>query len=1555
MGNTIYNRPCIGFKTKFLMSLLCFSILWPGRESISAQSFPVQIVPQIAPPPPIYFSDYADMGIMNGPLRVQIILNDFGIANREVRLKTYFEGNGINFHSNDLVMGSAPLFLEGGIPLILTHAELAPYFRLENIKGISPRVYGSPIPEGSYRFCFEIYDALTGNRLSRKNCAVSAILQNEPPFLIAPRNRSTITEINPQNIIFQWTPRSINVGQVEYELSLVEIWDTQVDPQTAFYSAPPIFQTVTSGTTYIYGPADPLLLSGKTYAWQVRAMAKMGSEEIGLFKNQGQSEIFFFLYTGPCNLPTNIKHEVKGSTNANIAWDDLSTDIPKYTIRYRKKNPSAPQKEDGNEWFLGSTASNRITIWNLSPGAAYEYQILKNCSVTDSKWSMPQTFTTHITDNEDSMYACGIVPDYNLTNKEPLPKITSGKKFTAGDFPITITKVSGGNGRFTGKGYVTIPYLNNIRVGVEFKNVLINTDKQLLEGTVITKYDPSLKSLLDLDLVAETIDTVTDLITEPLEGNNDLEEIHLNFTIPKDSIENYIRVGNGKITISNPINGANITEPLGDDKVVIDSEGQVYHIDATGDIHSGGRIDRGGAIDPNTVEGLSQNGQLERLTAKNIKITFTEVPDNLGIDEMPDIVNAGIYKEYPVIKDANGKDYPLVHQAVENGQYGYIDAHIEQSGEHPYPLDSIIFKTKQGEKLTWSRQTDNTVRLTLRGNYTFEHETIYAVVPSRTDGTKQLSAGAFILWHMTDRVVNVVLVSVNGADIPAGTAGDITNIFKKGAISTNISVIRKDVHLNTSILGSNGKVDMGEGSWTTKYNVEQKAIISHLMTQIDYNRDNYYILVFGNDVRPSKPIGGFMPFQHQFGFVFNSGINFNKEGKGGLAKTIAHEIGHGAFALQHPTDRYGEEIEGKTKWLMDRGNGTLLNHMDWAQLHNPALKLYVFQEDVETEMASMEVAFENTDLLQLPQISNTESLTVYISPAGVPVSLPKEAIPAFYKVRGDPITAYGVLAGFTLMDGPHKGIYRGHNIGNTFSGYKIKKGDRPFVFPDLPDRNHIVARFIGNGLHCAHFLYEGKLVPKDINNTGEGELVMSWDLEGPADLVKIGDQNYDTCLPKIDYSAFTENIFGFYNYYGKGGFLRLSQTANGELIYIYTIPDGENGGVQHYRFNRGNGLWQLILKPSYNVRTTEDLKYLFDHLYSSSAGHIILDVAGMAPVAGEIFDALNGAWYLWEGKGEHAAISFASTAPFVYSTTVKNIGKLVKLSNGTYSVIKFSTSAAGQLGEIVKKLKFDKSTFEVLDKDLTDIDFAKALSKEPMLLEAWEVLRRVGVGDAVRLGKNGEIEQVSKYLIDNPKKSVEEVVAEIKKVGGYGVWVDVVNDISSIIAKWDNLTIQDTKNLYNSISKTDILGSVTTITHSKILSEINKKSSLVNPYSFAHSIEDILLSKEALFIRTHNSWNPNRSWLITIEEFRKFTSQDDMIKKLALPILDNNGNIVIPSQISLVKIPIGTKIRKSVVRPQDWPGQAHQPGGAIQFEIRDYQTIPKNWFKPIGNISDYLK
>ncbi|QFZ54943.1 hypothetical protein FEZ18_09095 [Oceanihabitans sp. IOP_32] len=1022
------------FKKLSLLVLLIFALpLW-GQES----TFPVQIIPQATPPPPVYFSNYADASTINSPLRVQLILNDFSIPIREIRLKTYFQGRGINFQSNDLVTGATTLFLKGGVPLVLTNAELAPYFKFENITGISPNAYGNIIPEGSYQFCFEVFDVATGNRLSNKTCVTTVIFKNEPPFLVSPRNKTSIAETNPQHIVFQWTPRSINVTNVEYELSLVEIWDNKIDPQAAFLSSPPIFQTTTSSTTYVFGPSDPQLFSGKNYAWRVQAKAKQGTEEIGLFKNQGYSEIYAFSYATPCDLPSSIYHEVKGSSIANIFWDDFSTEVPEYTIRYRAKTASSSGNNSNTnpEWFYNKTSGNTTSLWDLKAGTTYEYQVEKKCAVTKSNWSMVKQFTTHIADNQESVYECGITPDFTLSNTDPLQTLAKGDVFTAGDFPVNILNVEGSNGRFTGTGYVTIPYLNSIKVSVLFTNVLINTDKQLAEGTVITYYDPSLKNILDVDAAIDTVKGVLEALGEPFEGTNDLDEIRINWELDP---ENDIKIEDGVLIITNPENGAQEKSPLGDDKVIIDAGGNVYHVDAAGNITTGGQIDPSGSVHTGNVTGVSRNGKLEALTAEGIQVTFI---DNgiYGYDQMPSIAKdfEKLKKEYLTVPDADGSDYTLPHIAVQKDSSIVVKANVDIEANSAYSLSDLKFKTKSGELITPEiNEADNTIDLSLKGRYTLENETIYAVVDSKQDSTKQLTAGAFTLWHLTNRTVDVVLVSVDGAPLPDQTA--IKDIFKKGAVSLNIKTVSQNkegnsISLNTETLGADNQLEIGDSPWLSNYNAEQKAVINNIKSQINYSSSTYYVLVFNNDFKTTKTIAGFMPLQRQFGFVFSDGLNTSEKGKNSLVGVTAHELGHGIFALQHPFKLY-DTPDGKTDWLMDYGkhpDAVKLSHMEWAQIHHPALKFYVFQDEEDGEIAGR----------------------TWFTPAWEPFKI-KNSITIRAKKESNKIK--GTVPGFRLKNGIAYDAQ--YDDDGTFKGYftETKGHENPYQLPtpDIKDNSSV--------------------------------------------------------------------------------------------------------------------------------------------------------------------------------------------------------------------------------------------------------------------------------------------------------------------------------------------------------------------------------------------------------------------------------------------------------------------------------------------------------------------
>jgi hypothetical protein len=103
-----------------------------------------------------------------------------------------------------------------------------------------------------------------------------------------------------------------------------------------------------------------------------------------------------------------------------------------------------------------------------------------------------------------------------------------------------------------------------------------------------------------------------------------------------------------------------------------------------------------------------------------------------------------------------------------------------------------------------------------------------------------------------------------------------------------------------------------------------------------YQSDTYYLLL--SAIKPSRAIAGFMPLKRQFGFIFSPPL-----GVGGLGlRTMAHELGHGVFGLQHPFTQYN--TTATTNLLMDYGSGTELSHNDWEILHAPGLQLYQFTQ-----------------------------------------------------------------------------------------------------------------------------------------------------------------------------------------------------------------------------------------------------------------------------------------------------------------------------------------------------------------------------------------------------------------------------------------------------------------------------------------------------------------------------------------------------------------------------------------------------------------------------------
>ncbi|MBY0436500.1 MAG: hypothetical protein K2U26_20595, partial [Cyclobacteriaceae bacterium] len=273
---------------KLLCGLYCFTLFVSALPAYS-QNFPVQASVQLVPPYTPYLGDYAAAGV--DKMQVQLLLKDLTTFDYRVKLRFKIEGVGITIATTPGFSGP-PLLLQGGAPLLLTSFELQPYLNPANLEfaGLSKAdfVRTGRLPEGLYRFSLEVLDFNREKVVSNTALATAWIVLNDPPLLNLPFQNTKVTLTQPQYVTFQWTPRhtaSPNAAfSTEYVFKLVEIWPADRDPNDALLSQRPLYETVTDFTQLVYGPAEPQLLPGRTYAWQVTAR---DIENRDLFKNQG--------------------------------------------------------------------------------------------------------------------------------------------------------------------------------------------------------------------------------------------------------------------------------------------------------------------------------------------------------------------------------------------------------------------------------------------------------------------------------------------------------------------------------------------------------------------------------------------------------------------------------------------------------------------------------------------------------------------------------------------------------------------------------------------------------------------------------------------------------------------------------------------------------------------------------------------------------------------------------------------------------------------------------------------------------------------------------------------------------------------------------------------------------------------------------------------------------------------------------------------------------------------------------------------------------------------
>lgn len=1024
----------------FILFLQCSP--FGGWGDVYAQLYPVQLTPIFNSPYSIKISDYATS--MDTKMQLLVNPTDITISQRQVRFKLYIQGNGLNIQTSDYMVGQRPIFINGGELQTLTNTDIGALFRLENLQGITALQYANGLPEGMYSFCFEMFDYMTNQRISQKSCASLYLILNDPPLLNTPQKNEQIASTEFPNILFTWTPRQINATNVSYKFELKQLIDPTLDAQFAFQMSPLLYEETLFGTALLYNLSMPILTPGMRYAWRVKAISTTGLSENAVFKNDGYSEIYSFKYTASCFAPTFLLSESQSSKSVKITWEGVP-EHTRYQVQYKKQDVRNAQ------WFSINSLNTQSLITNLEPGVTYQFRVGSSCDpategVQSFTYSGINTFTTPTETSGVPAYNCGIIPQINIQNQKPLTNLIQSETFKAGDFPVTILELKGENSPYSGRGYIIVPYLADAKIAVEFSNIVVNTDYQLISGIVETSYNPDWKNVTDVE----------DFTGEGQGGQ--IEE-----TVPfiiKDIIIN----PNGDIVV-NGIDGQQVTIPGGKDTVITDSGGKdangndippkVYTVDSTGNgSNEGTTFAEGGKPSPENTDGVDKSGQATAFTAKGITIAFSGNGSKYAFDVMPNNAATALQKLYKKVGNV-----ALSYKAVLNGDSDTMLATVAVT-DASIKLDSIVFKTQNGAKIQAVRN-DKVFVLTVKGNLSYAEEQILATIKQ---GDKWKVIGAFMLVHISPKEVNVALVPTD--DVSKGKLDGIIAETQKiySKVGVKISFKKDDIFSIDNIVPKGISIPTDNTTLTSTYSAEQQKINS------SYTKagESSYVLFVTNHTA-SKGQEGYMRLNGQFGYVFAP-----PSGAGG--KTAAHELGHGIFKLEHPFEQY-KTSESSTDFLMDYSSGTILNHQDWKQINDPAFKLYTFQSQASGEIALRKGIDDLISQLGTLPKNNDTCLNFAIG-NGHFVVFDKKTYSDFSEIS----IVDGILKSISLKEnnslGKKGGIYR------FSTSYK--------VISNTPEGTPIVQRAYTSDLVCPDCITSDTSIIKNKNIDSTGKEIFTW-------------------------------------------------------------------------------------------------------------------------------------------------------------------------------------------------------------------------------------------------------------------------------------------------------------------------------------------------------------------------------------------------------------------------------------------------------------------------------
>ncbi|KXB77241.1 hypothetical protein HMPREF3185_00115 [Porphyromonas somerae] len=910
-----------GFARTILYKVLLFSLLLcGGGKELCAQFYPIHAVVQWPSPQSPHLVDYYSgsrdrliITLHNRDLQQPLLL---------ARLRLQIKSNGFLAQTRE-ELSYPQLELMAGVPTRLTATDLMPYLRPESLL-INGRLRNGQFPTGFTEISVQVVDYYSQQVLSSWHTARAYLDSKQPPMLNLPQRDEQVAYRDPLFIRFQWYPRHQGLAGTEYEFVLKELPDNGAAPQAAFAYGNEIYRTRTRHTTLNYTHLEPILLPNRRYAWQVQAIARDGVDELGLFEHGGFSEIYWFTLNENCPVPTGLKADPRYA-KVDFSWNRV-VGATGYMLACRPKT-----SKDIYEWSEVQSYGERMTLAQLKPGWTYEWRVGTLCTGDKPIYSAIQEVTLPKS-NVDLLRDCGKEPPRPNLSPDPALDIQVGDTVTiGGDYPMVITQLQGlGDGWYSGRGTTRLSSIIELpRVALRFDRLRINIEKCQIDGLVEAIYADQPGGIADLDKIDDGGKRVQPSKLRIRERKVDFalgDMPEMSFDPETGELEMTDAEGKPqRIKLDLPEGGASASAfPM----IITDSKGDSYQLspDESSEVSSSGassstsstegrvgtkqgikveRVERIGSFDASRL--AHSIGTVRFEPSAQARYAFDSGTEpwyqrSVKLDEY--------YKPF-------AKGYIAPWKLIPVGEQDVVAARYE--GKKAIDLRRVRFATSPNspalpaelheESKTWS--------LKLPGTDAQSSYDVYAIYEGQVIGKLRVVS-------YPKQSYRVRLVSVNGQRV-----GDVSEL------SQHLNNIYQQVGVEFRLSETDSfQAELSNGH----IRQDLKKLRDSYEEQHPLGRDEVCVFVLSSELSKSsklEDVEGLMPRKSRFGYIFTGNSPNGKS----LARTLAHELGHGLFTLQHSfDDEYGgKQSQNETVNLMDYTVGaTKLVAFQWNIISNPA-------------------------------------------------------------------------------------------------------------------------------------------------------------------------------------------------------------------------------------------------------------------------------------------------------------------------------------------------------------------------------------------------------------------------------------------------------------------------------------------------------------------------------------------------------------------------------------------------------------------------------------------